>query len=152
MVSYLTTLILGKPPRGSLPVFNAHYLPVTDNLLFLNQRKREIFSTKEYARVDLRTPRLQSGNATNRATMPGRVLCDQGPHCMHFCLHPFVVLFCGKSSLFVLRLTTTIFKDIKNLRKITVQIFEVCHVVSRFHFLNEHTACKQIFSYTVLYG
>ena len=42
MVSYLTTRFLAKRPGGSLPVLSAHSLPVTDNLLFLNQRKRKI--------------------------------------------------------------------------------------------------------------
>ena len=43
MVIYLTTLFLGKPPVGSLPVMIEDHilLSVTDNLLFLNQRKRE---------------------------------------------------------------------------------------------------------------
>ena len=40
MVSYLTTLFLGKATGGSLPVFSAHS-PITNNLLFLNQGKRE---------------------------------------------------------------------------------------------------------------
>ena len=43
MVSYLTTLFLGKPLRGTLPLSSAHFMPVTDNLLFLNQREKEIF-------------------------------------------------------------------------------------------------------------
>ena len=36
MVSYLTTLFLGKPPRGSLPVLGAHSLLVADNLPFIS--------------------------------------------------------------------------------------------------------------------
>ena len=40
-VRSLTALFLGKSPVGSLLVSSAHsFLPVTDNLLFLNQRKR----------------------------------------------------------------------------------------------------------------
>ena len=31
--SYLTTLFLAKPSRGSLPVFHTHSFPVIDNLL-----------------------------------------------------------------------------------------------------------------------
>ena len=42
IVSYLTTLFLGKPPGGNLPVKGTVLLPVTDNLLFLNQQRREI--------------------------------------------------------------------------------------------------------------
>ena len=38
MVSYLTTLFLGKPPKGSLPVLSAHSFATN----FLNQQKREI--------------------------------------------------------------------------------------------------------------
>ena len=50
MVSKLTTLFLGKPPRGSLPVFSAQsYMPVTDNLLLLNQQKRGKISMKKCA-------------------------------------------------------------------------------------------------------
>ena len=49
MVSYLTILFLGKPHGGSLPYLMPILLPVTDNLLFLNQRRRECFSTKECA-------------------------------------------------------------------------------------------------------
>ena len=30
----------GHFPRGNLLVLNAHFLPVTDNLLFLNEGKR----------------------------------------------------------------------------------------------------------------
>ena len=51
-ISYLTTLFLGKPPGGSLPVFTAHFFTskaVTDNLLFLIQLRREKFFTKECA-------------------------------------------------------------------------------------------------------
>ena len=57
MVSYLTTLFLGKPPRGSLPVFSTFLLPVTDNLLFIESpEEAKKCSTKELpdARVDLR--------------------------------------------------------------------------------------------------
>ena len=43
MVSYLITLLLGKPPEAvyqyQVPILS----PQIDNLLFLNQRKREIF-------------------------------------------------------------------------------------------------------------
>ena len=43
MVNYFTTLFLGKPPKGSLPVFSAHFSPLIDNLLFLNHQKTEVF-------------------------------------------------------------------------------------------------------------
>ena len=42
MDSYLITLFLGKPSGGSLPVLSALFSPITENLLFLNQMKREI--------------------------------------------------------------------------------------------------------------
>ena len=46
MVSYLTTLFLGKSPEVSLPVhvLSAHFSPVTGSLFFLKQLipKREI--------------------------------------------------------------------------------------------------------------
>ena len=46
MVSYLTTLFLGKSPEVNLPVYvsSAHFSPVTGSLLFLKQLipKREI--------------------------------------------------------------------------------------------------------------
>ena len=46
MVSYLTTLFLGKLPEVNLPVhvLSAHFSPVTGSLLFLKQLipKREI--------------------------------------------------------------------------------------------------------------
>ena len=43
MVSYLTTLFLGKSPEVNIPV-RAHFSPVTGSLLFLKQLipKREI--------------------------------------------------------------------------------------------------------------
>ena len=38
-------MFLGKPPGGSLPVVSAHsFASNTENLLFLKQRKREIFN------------------------------------------------------------------------------------------------------------
>ena len=47
-VRYLTALLLGNSPICSLLVSSAHYFvwPVTENLLFLNQPKREK-STKD---------------------------------------------------------------------------------------------------------
>ena len=46
MVSYLTTLFLGKSPKVNLPVhvLSAHFSPVTGSLLFFKQLipKREI--------------------------------------------------------------------------------------------------------------
>ena len=71
--SQLLTLFLCKPPRGSLPVFSTYTLPGTDNLLFLNQWKREIFFHKRMCRncgVRSRAVHLPSGHATNQATMP----------------------------------------------------------------------------------
>ena len=41
-VSYFTILFLGMPPAGSLPVLSAHSSSLSDKLLFMNQRKREI--------------------------------------------------------------------------------------------------------------
>ena len=65
---FLVTLFMGKPPGGSLPVLSAHFSPVTDNLLFLNQRKREIvFPRKNVpgSRID------RTGHATDRDTALG---------------------------------------------------------------------------------
>ena len=50
MVNYITTMFLGKPP-GDCLVFTSincpFFWPVTDNLLFLTQRKREYFSYRQ---------------------------------------------------------------------------------------------------------
>ena len=52
MVSYLTTLFLGKSPEVNLPVhvLSAHFSPVTGSLLFLKQLipKREIDTSDTY--------------------------------------------------------------------------------------------------------
>ena len=66
MVSFLTTLFLGKPSGSSLSIL----LPETDNLLFVNQPlKREMnFLQKNMpdTRVDLKTTCIQSRRATNQ--------------------------------------------------------------------------------------
>ena len=51
MVSYLTTLFPGKSPEVNLPVhvLSAHFVPVTDSLLFLKQlisKREHLFSIK----------------------------------------------------------------------------------------------------------
>ena len=50
MVTYLTTLFLGKPPRVSLPVLRALsiLLSVNDNLLYTNPLKSELSTAKTY--------------------------------------------------------------------------------------------------------
>ena len=52
MVSYLTTLFLGKSPEVNLPVhvLSAHFSPVTGSLLFFKQLipKREIDTSDTY--------------------------------------------------------------------------------------------------------
>ena len=71
-VNYLTTLFLGKP----LPETFYQYLvsilsPVTDSLLFLNQQKMDIFSTKEYVGC----ARISLGTAASEAdTLPTELL------------------------------------------------------------------------------
>ena len=52
MVSYLTTLFLGKSPEVNLPVhvLSAHFSPVTGSLLFLKQlipNFRHLFSMRD---------------------------------------------------------------------------------------------------------
>ena len=37
----LSTLFLGKPPRGRLPVLSAHHFAINRQMLFLNQWKRK---------------------------------------------------------------------------------------------------------------
>ena len=67
MVSYLTTLFLGKPLRDNLPVLSAHLLLVTDNLLFLNERKREMFFSSKKGRPQ--DHYLQSGHGYDQCPM-----------------------------------------------------------------------------------
>ena len=48
MVSYLTTLFLGKPPRGSLPVLSAHSFASNPQLALLESAEEgNYFSRKE---------------------------------------------------------------------------------------------------------
>ena len=53
---YIATLSLGKP--CSLSVLGVHSSPITDNLLFLNQQKREAVSKQEsiWDKIFLTTP------------------------------------------------------------------------------------------------
>ena len=70
-VSYLTTLFLRNSFISSLLVSSAHsFWPVTDNLLFSDQRKREN-PRKTDARFYIGSVCIQSGHATNRATTLG---------------------------------------------------------------------------------
>ena len=60
---------MSKHPGGSLPLFSTNSSPVTDNLLFLNQRKREQITRKmPDARVDLGIACMRNGHAADRAT------------------------------------------------------------------------------------
>ena len=57
-VSYLTTLFLGKPSRGSLPILNAHSFTSNRPFAFLVSAERNISITLKNVlemRVDLRT-------------------------------------------------------------------------------------------------
>ena len=59
MVSYLTTLFLGKPPRGSLPVLSAHSFDSNQQLALLESAEEgNYLSMKEPMpdpRIDRRT-------------------------------------------------------------------------------------------------
>ena len=73
MVCYFTSLFLCKNPGDSIPVFSTHPSPVTDNLLFFNQQKRGKNSPRENvpeARAHLEAAHIQSGQATQQATLP----------------------------------------------------------------------------------
>ena len=60
MVSYLTTLFLGKPSGGSLTVLSTHSFASNRQLALLESGKDGIFSTKGCARVDLGTPAYEA--------------------------------------------------------------------------------------------
>ena len=80
MVSYLTTLFLGKSPEVSLPVhvLSTHFSPVTGSLLFLKQLipKREI---------DFKQNNVPDTKTDNRTTfcaaytLPTELACPLGP-------------------------------------------------------------------------
>ena len=76
MVSYLTTLFLGKLPEVSLPVhvLSAHFSPVTGSLLFLKQLipKREI---------DFKQNNVPDMKTDNRTTLCDAYMlaCPLGP-------------------------------------------------------------------------
>ena len=80
MVSYLTTLILGKSPEVNLPVpaLSALFSPVTGSLLFLKQLipKREIDFKQNfvpYTKIDDRTAFCDA------YTLPTELACPLGP-------------------------------------------------------------------------
>ena len=80
MVSYLTTLFLGKSPKVNLPVhvFSAHFSPVTGSLLFLKQLipKREIDFKQNMipeTKIDDRTALCDA------YTLPTELACPLGP-------------------------------------------------------------------------
>ena len=75
-VSYFTTLFLGKPLGGSLPVLSA--CSFASNLLFLNQRKREMFFHKGMCRM---RGSMGSGHASDQATVPGQKNCGEFVNC-----------------------------------------------------------------------
>ena len=75
----ISTLFLGKPPRGRWPVLSAHPFAINWQLLFLNQRKRKNgrrnnFMTKSSrkdvpdARIDRDASWFPSDMTTDRAT------------------------------------------------------------------------------------
>ena len=80
MVSYLTTLFLGKSPDVSLPVhvLSAHFSPVTGSLLFLKQMvpKREI-DFKQNNVPDTKTD--NSTTLCDAYTLPTELACPLGP-------------------------------------------------------------------------
>ena len=68
MVSYLTTLFLGKPPGGNLPVFSAHSFAINSQLALLESvEEGNYFSMKECAGHEDRSRDrcLQRGHATD---------------------------------------------------------------------------------------
>ena len=80
MVSYLTTLFLGKSPEVNLPVhvLCAHFSPVTGSLLFLKQLipKREIDFKQNImpdTKIDDRTALCDAN------TLPTELACPLGP-------------------------------------------------------------------------
>ena len=80
MVSYLTTLFLGKSPEVSLPVhvLSALFSPVTGSLLFLKQLipKREIDFKQN------NVPDTKTDNRTTLCdayTLPTELACPLGP-------------------------------------------------------------------------
>ena len=80
MVSYLTTLFLGKSPEVILPVYvlSAHFSIVTGSLLFLKQLipKKEIDFKQNivpYMKIDDRTPLCHA------YTLPTELACPLGP-------------------------------------------------------------------------
>ena len=70
---YLITLLLGKHPRGSLPVLSAHSFGSSYRVAHLQSAEEGLFSKKECAGQDGRSCDrcLQSGHATDSATEPG---------------------------------------------------------------------------------
>ena len=80
MVSYLTTLFLGRSPEVSLPVhvLNAHFSPVTCSLLFLKQLipKREI-DFKQNNVPDTKTDKRTT--LCDAYTLPTELACPLGP-------------------------------------------------------------------------
>ena len=80
MVSYLTTLFLGKSPEVNLPVhvLSAHFSPVPGSLLFLEQLipKREIDFKQNIVpdtKIDDRTALCDA------YTLPTELACPLGP-------------------------------------------------------------------------
>ena len=78
MVSYLTTLFLGKSPEVNLPVhvLSAHFSPETGSLLFLLIPKREF----DYKQNILPDTKIDDRTALCDAyTLPTEVACPLGP-------------------------------------------------------------------------
>ena len=104
MASYLITLFLGKPLRGSLSVLSVHSFV---NLLFFNQRETEIFFHKRMCRTQesisglLLTKQIcyrSSYRARSRTNIPTlvKVIMLSFPLSGPLCNQPALVMVCGK--------------------------------------------------------
>ena len=71
-VSYLSTLSLDKPHRGSLPVFSAQSFGSNCILAHFESAEENKISTKECAgrRFDLGSDCIRSGHAADKDTVP----------------------------------------------------------------------------------
>ena len=73
--SYFTSLFLGKPPGGSLPVLSAHSFASNRQLALLESAEEgKLFQERCAGREDRSRDRcLQSGHATDQVTAPGKI-------------------------------------------------------------------------------
>ena len=72
MVSYLTKLFLGKPPRGSLPVLSVHSLASNRQLVVLESAGGKFFQRNNVpeARVDLGTTAYEADTLLTEIPSP----------------------------------------------------------------------------------